>query len=56
MVKAKNFENVEPPNLYRLNIIPTASIYLVTQLLEIYYKNILMTSFQPFSIWVYTGS
>ena len=45
MVKVKNLENVEPPDLYRLNIISTASIYLVTQLLKIDHKNFLMTDF-----------
>ena len=56
MVNVKHPENVGVLALYRLNVTTTMSIYLVTQLLEIYYKNFLITSFQTFSIWVYTGS
>ena len=56
MIKVKHPENVGVLDLYRLNSIFIASIYLVTQLLEINYKNFLMINFQPFSIWVYTGS
>ena len=56
MVKVKHPENVGVLVLYRLNVTTTMSIYLVTQLLEIYNKNFLITSFQTFSIWVYTGS
>ena len=45
MVKVKHPENVGVLVLYRLNSIFIASIYLVTQLLEINYKNFLMTDF-----------
>lgn len=56
MVKVKHVENVGPPDLYRLKVIPGVSIYLVTQLFEKVDKNFWITSFQTFPIWVYTGS
>ena len=37
--------NVGVLDLYRVSVIITMSIYLVTQLLEIYYKNFLMTDY-----------
>ena len=40
MVKVKHVENVGPPDLYRLKVIPGVSIYLVTQLLENVDKNL----------------
>jgi hypothetical protein len=49
VVSGTDAENVELLDLYRLNIIPGASLYLVTQLLENVDKNFLITSFQTFS-------
>jgi hypothetical protein len=45
MVKVKHLKYVGVLDLYRLNVITTIYIYLVTQLLKIYYKNFLMTKF-----------
>ena len=39
MINGKHTENVGLLDLYRLNIIPCASLYLVTQLLENVDKN-----------------
>ena len=44
MVKVKHLKYVGVLDLYRLNVIAAIYIYLVTQLLEISYKNFLMTS------------
>ena len=49
LIKVKHLKNVGVLDLYRLNVITTMSIYLVTQLLEIYYKNILITEFLTIS-------
>jgi hypothetical protein len=45
LIRVKHLENVGVLDLYRLNIIPGASIYFVTQLLIINNKNILLTNF-----------